>query len=164
MVGNGNWPIATAVAATQLGNARRALDEATTVLMTKAPMPDLTPLASNGAVQRGLAELEGRWNAAHTVVEAELVAMWDEATADGELSIDRRIRLHRANIAANRTSVEIVDRLCELTGTTSVDRRHPLARAQRDALALRSHISVGSASMEHNTRVALGLEPSHRLV
>lgn len=164
VVGNGNWPIATAVAATQLGNARRALDEATTVAMTKTPMPDLVPLASNGAVQRGLAELEGRWHAAHAVVEAELVAMWDDAVTGGELSVDQRIRLHRANISANRISVDIVDRLCDLTGTTSVDRRHPLARTQRDALALRGHIAVGGSSMEHNTLAVLGLEAPHHLV
>jgi indole-3-acetate monooxygenase len=52
LVGNGNWAIATSVAAVQLGAARRALDEARELLVSKAPAPEFTPLAANAAVQR----------------------------------------------------------------------------------------------------------------
>jgi indole-3-acetate monooxygenase len=164
LVGNGNWPIAASVAATQLGNARRALDTAAVLVTTKAPMPDLVPLAENAAVQRGLAEVEGRWLGAVAAVERELEAMWDEARTNGELTSEQRVRLHRANLAANRSAVDVVDRVVELTGTTAVDRHHVLSRCQRDAHALRGHVSVGGSASEHNTKVALGLEPSHRLV
>jgi len=164
LVGNGNWQIATSVAATQLGTARRALDTAAGMVLTKAPMPDFVRLAENAAVQRGLAEAEGRWLGAVAAVERELEAMRHQATTDGELSSQQRVQLHRANLAANRAAVAIVDRVCELTGTAAVDRHHVLSRCQRDAHALRGHVSVGGAAMEHNTKVALGLEAAHRLV
>jgi indole-3-acetate monooxygenase len=164
LVGNGNWPIAASVAATQLGTARRALDTAAGLVTTKAATPDLVVLADNAAVQRGLADVEGRWLGAVAAVERELEAMWDEARTNGELSSEQRVRLHRANLAASRCAVDLVDRVVDLTGTTAVDRHHVLSRCQRDAHALRGHVSVGGAAMEHNTKVALGLEPSHRLV
>lgn len=164
LVGNGNWPIAASAAAVQLGNARRALDEARTIVMTKAPMPDLRPLAANAAVQRDLAELEGFWHAARASVERELEAMWDEAVLHGELSTPTRVALHRANVTAARLAVRIVDSVVELTGSEAVANDHVLARCQRDAHALRPHISVNGASMEHNTLVDLGVETDHRLV
>ena len=164
MVGNGNWPIAASTAAVQLGNARRALDEARAVVTTKAPMPDYRVLAANAAVQRGLTEAEGLWQAALASVERELEAMWDESVIHGELSVSTRVGLHRANVTASRLAVHIVDSVVELTGSEAVAHHHVLARCHRDAHALRPHISVGGAAMEHNAQVALGLEADHRLV
>src|SRR5690606_1861144 len=109
LVGNGFWPVATAVAATQLGNARRALDEAARIVLEKAPAPAFTPLAENAAVQRTLSEAEGWWLAAVAGVERELAAMWDEAERTGEVSVAQRVRLHRANVAANALAVQVVD-------------------------------------------------------
>jgi alkylation response protein AidB-like acyl-CoA dehydrogenase len=164
VVGNGSWPIATSVAAVQLGNARRALDAARDVVLVKSPAPDLTLLAANAAVQRSLAEAEGLWHAALAGVERELDAMWDEALLHAELSIEQRVRLHRANLTATRLAVRVVDAVCEVTGTEAVAFDHVLARCQRDAHALRGHISIGAAAAEHNAKVALGIEPHHRVV
>jgi alkylation response protein AidB-like acyl-CoA dehydrogenase len=164
LVGNGNWPVATAVAATQLGNARRALDEAWAVVLEKAPMPDFVPLARNAAVQHALVEAEGRWLAAAGAVEHELEALWSEATAAGTLSTDVRVRLHAANVTANRLATRAVESVCETTGTTAVARRHVLGRCLRDAHALRGHIATGGTSIEQNAKVRLGLTSGHILV
>ena len=164
LVGNGFWPIATAVAATQLGNARRALDEAARLVVDKAPAPAFTPLAANAAVQRALADAEGLWLAAVAGVERELAAMWDQAVRAGEVSVAQRVRLHRANLAANALAVQVVDAATLATGTAAVARRHVLARCQRDAHALRSHITVGGQATEWNAKIALGLATSHFMV
>lgn len=164
LVGNGNWPIAASVAAVQLGNARRALDEATRVVLEKAPPPAFVPLSLNAAVQRLLVEAEGLWVAALAGVERELDAMWAEAEEASELSSAQRVRLHRANLAANALAVRAVDLACEATGTTSMQRRHVLSRCRRDAHALQAHIAVNGAAAELNARVALGALPEHLLV
>lgn len=155
LVGNGYWPIATSVAATQLGNARRALDEARAVVTSKAPAPDFALLADNSAVQHGLVEAEGLWQAAHAAVERELESAWEEAVRYGEFTREQRVRLHRANVTANRLAVKAVELACEITGTTSVARRHVLARCLRDAHALRGHISIAGRSIERNASVDL---------
>lgn len=164
LVGNGYWPIATSVAATQLGNARRALDEARMIVVSKAPAPDFAPLAENPSVQHRLVEAEGLWQAAIAAVERELASMWEEATERGELTQGQRVRLHRANATANRLAVRAVDLACEITGTTSVARRHVLGRCLRDAYALRGHITTAARAIEHNARVDLGLSDEDVLV
>ncbi len=156
LVGNGNWPIATSVAATQLGAARRALDEAKEILITKAPPPAFVPLANNAAVQRAYLRAEGLWNACRSSVERELALMWDEAERFGELSSAQRVRLFAANATANEQAVAIIDSMCELTGTVTVDRTHPLSRCRRDTEVLRGHLAANGQSVEYGGAVALG--------
>ena len=164
LVGNGNWPIAGSVAATQLGAARRAIDEATRIIATKAPAPTFLPLAENAAVQRALIEAEGLWNACRASIERELEAMWDQAICDGELTTSQRVSLFAANAAANKHSVAIINSMCEVTGTVAVKRTEPLSRVRRDAQALQGHISTNGAAIELAGKVRLGLLPNQVLV
>lgn len=157
LVGNGNWPISTSVAAVQLGAARRAIDEATRIVLEKAPAPDFVLLAAQGSVQRTLLRAEGRWNAAHAAVERELEEMWDDAVRDEELTVDRRVRLLAANVHSAYESVSIIDDMCELTGTVALDRAQALSRMRRDAQALLGHIAVNGATVEAAGKMRLGL-------
>ncbi len=158
MVGNGNWPIGVSVASNQLGVARRALDEVTALLPHKSPAPLLEPLSRSMAVQRALMEAEGLWHAANAGVESSLGRLWDAATARGQLDARLRVELATANATANRLAVEIVDRACELAGTSMSPADHPLGRALRDAMTLRGHISTNGAVLERAARVRFGDE------
>jgi alkylation response protein AidB-like acyl-CoA dehydrogenase len=155
LVGNGNWPIATSVAAVQLGNARRALDEARAVIVAKAPPPDFVRLADSGAVQRQLVQAEGYWQAGVATVERELESMWAEATLLEELSSDTRVALHRAALTADHLATRAVELACELSGTAWLAPDAVLGRCRRDALALHGHISVNGMSAEHTAKVDL---------
>lgn len=157
LVGNGLWPIATAAAATQLGAARRAIDEARAIVERKAPPPTFEPLARNAAVQRALVRAEGLWRSSSASVEHELGAMWDEAVRCGELSRDQRVHLFAANLTAAEHAERIVASMCEITGTASVARPHPLARARRDVEALAGHVSISGATIELAAQMSLGL-------
>ena len=164
VVGNGNWPIATAVAATQIGNARRAIDEARAVVMTKTRVPDMIPLHRLADTQRELVLIEGLWQAATAAVERALESMWAEAAVRGELSTEQRVHLHTANVAADRLGVEIVDRACIVSGSAALPRRSVLGRCRRDAHALHRHIATGSASIEANAQMSLAMADRHILV
>ena len=164
LVGNGNWPIATSIAAVQLGNARRALDEARAVIVAKAPPPDFVRLADTGAVQRQLVEAEGLWQAGVATVERELESMWAEASLLEELSPETRVALHRATLTADRLAVRAVDLACELSGTAWLAPGAVLGRCRRDAMALHGHVSVNGMSAEHNAKVDLGAVPASILV
>lgn len=157
LVGNGNWPIASSVAAVQLGAARRALDEAKELLVTKAPAPEFVPLARNAAVQREYLRAEGLWRACRVGVESQLAVLWDDAERDGAVSAEQRVRLLAANVTASEQSVAIIESMCELTGTVALDRTHPLSRCRRDAQALRGHIAVNGQTVEYGGQMALGL-------
>lgn len=156
LVGNGNWPIAGAVAAVQLGAARRAIDEAHQIALAKAPAPDFTLLAHNASVQRTLVRAEGLWNACRAAVEQELEAMWAEAVRDEELTKQQRVRLLAAHTTASEQSVAIVNTMCDLAGTVALDRAHPLSRMRRDVQALQGHIAVNGATVEAAGRILVG--------
>jgi alkylation response protein AidB-like acyl-CoA dehydrogenase len=164
LVGNGNWPIATSVAAVQLGTARAALDEVRRLVTEKAPAPAFTPLVRNAAVQRRLVELEGRWLGARAAVEHELRAMWEEAAAGGRLSTAQRVRLATVNAAANRTAVEVVDGAGELAGTEVAKRTSRLSRCLRDVHTLRGHVATNGAVLERAAQMDFGLLEDDLLV
>lgn len=164
LVGNGNWPILGAIAATQLGNARRALDECRRIVVVKAPAPEFTPVAANAAVQRRLTELEGEWMGARASVERELAAMWRQAEFDGELTAEVRSRLAAAQLHAVRTSVRVVDGAVELTGTAVVDRHGVIARSLMDARVLVGHMAASGRVAELAAQVGLGLLDADILV
>jgi indole-3-acetate monooxygenase len=155
LIGNGNWPIACSVASTLLGAARRAIDETAGFLLGRA---------DDAVSIRQLFSSEAMWNACRASVEKELESMWAEAMADGCLSPQQRVRLFAANSLASARSAQIIDDLCDLTGSLSVRRDHPLSRARRDAQALRTHRAVNGEAIEHAGRVWLGIVPEHRRI
>lgn len=164
LLGNGNWPIACSIAATQLGAARRAIDAAAAVVHTKALAPDFVPLAQHSVAQRELLSAEGLWNACRASIERELESMWAEAMDRGVLSTAQRVRLFAANALANKQSLRIINSMCDLTGTVSIDRGHPLSRARRDAQALRGHRATNGEAVEYAGKVWLGLIPEHHRI
>lgn len=164
VVGNGNWPIAGTVAATQLGIARRAIDEATGIARERAPAPEFVPLVESPTVQRALVRAEGLWRACHASVERELEHMWDEAARDETLSTTRRVSLFAAHATASEQARSIVESMCELAGTVVLDRDHPLSRCRRDSQALQGHLATNGPAVEHAGRVHLGLIPRHRRI
>ncbi len=97
----GPWPISASVAATQLGLARRALDEATVIVDSKAPAPTFTPLRSSHAVQRELSRLEGLWWAAQAGMREALTELWEAAISDG-VSLQHRRKVPSATTRPTR--------------------------------------------------------------
>lgn len=164
LLGNGNWPIACAVAATELGAARRAIDEAAAALHGKTNRASPAPLVQHPVIQRELLTAEAMWNACSASIERELESMWVEATHQGALSTRQRVRLFAANALATDQSLRIINTMCELTGTVSVNRDHPLSRARRDAQALRGHRAINGDAVEHAGKVWLGLIPEHHRI
>ncbi|WP_328451979.1 acyl-CoA dehydrogenase family protein [Amycolatopsis sp. NBC_00438] len=164
LLGNGNWPIACSVAATELGAARRAIDEAANFLHIKTSGADGKSLAHDPTAQRQMIAAESMWTACVALLERELGSMWIEAQRDGSLTTAQRVRLLAANSLAATQSVRVIDQMCELTGTLSIKREHPLSRARRDAQALRGHRAVNGEAVENAGKVWLGVIPEHRRV
>jgi len=144
----GPWLISTSVAATQLGIARRAIDEVTTIVQTKAPPPLFEPLSQSQSAQRTLGNLNGRWNALSGAVRDALGAMWDSGCQGIEPTLDQRCNLAVANHLANAGSVEIVAEAWKLAGTSGLARSHPLARCVRDVQPLLGHVSANERILD----------------
>ncbi len=162
LVGNGNWPISAAVAAVQLGAARRALDETREILLTKVGGAQLLPLATNPGIQVELMQAEGRWAAAEASMERELAGMWEQASDRGALDVEQRLRLKLATVNANSAAVHAAHVCTELTRTTTVDPTKRLTGCIADIWAMQGHVSVMRRQIELAGEAYFGLtdEPS----
>jgi alkylation response protein AidB-like acyl-CoA dehydrogenase len=101
--GNGIWPIGTAVAAIQLGTARRALDAAADLLMKKPGAFRTRPLIENSHVQRQLMRAEGP-AACHAGVEHALEQLW-RMPKESPLALATRLALVVANAHASAAAI-----------------------------------------------------------
>ena len=109
--GNSAWPIATSVAAVQLGTSRRALDAIADLVRAKAGKADSALLIDNAHVQRLLMRAEAAWSAANAGVEQALIRMWQDAEEPP---------------AAHRYPDRAVDRQCPRLDNGDQGHRHRL--------------------------------------
>lgn len=161
---NGSWPIAVAVAATQLGVARRALDEAYVVAKAKKAPPLFDLLDDRPTVRRDLMEAEGRWHQAVSSVRAALADAWETGLADDDLSDEQRATLSTSAHLANRDSAEIVDVVARVVGTSSLRSDHPIARCSRDVRPLLGHIAANDAVLGFAAARRRGEDPRNIIV
>ena len=130
----------TGIPTPMLGVARRALDEATEVAMTKNPVTasGLLKERSSAQIQLGRAEAilrSGRLLLLHTVGEA-----WQRCVDGKPHSAKQKADLLLANAHAMSSAVEAVELACRLAGTTSIRTSSPLERCFRDTQTMRHHV------------------------
>jgi alkylation response protein AidB-like acyl-CoA dehydrogenase len=154
LAARGLWPTAVAIAATQLGIARRALDELGTFARTKHRPAAPTPLIDEQVLVRGLTEAEARWRAAVRALESMLVELAD---GDGGAGVEQRIEIRLLSTHAAQTGASIVRTCFDLAGAGAVDQAHPLARCLRDGTLLAHHAVASPRTYEELGRVRLGL-------
>lgn len=155
--GNSAWPIATAVAAVQLGTSRRALDAAADHVRTKQDRASNAPLIGNAHVQRQLMRAEGAWSAANVGVEQALIRLWRDAEQSRRLPIETRITLMIANIHAATTAIDIIEAVCDIVGTSVAPAGGIFGACLRDARTLGGHIGVAGHKLELAARMRFGL-------
>ena len=127
--GNSVWPIATSVAAVQLGISRRALDAAGELAKAKPWRGRKAKLIENAHVQRQLMRAEGAWSAACAGAEQALVRMWRDAEQHRLLPVETRIASFVALIHASATATGIVESVCDIVGTSVAPATESSARA-----------------------------------
>jgi indole-3-acetate monooxygenase len=142
-LGAGLTGISLAAATTLLGVARRALDEARSILEAKPESRMGESIAiEHPRVLVELTQAEGRWWQARDGFERALDRLWVAAVADGALDQRENARARLAAVTAAGTAVSVVRAAFELCGTSSTVRNSPLERCFRDATTMASHTSV----------------------
>ena len=159
--GNSAWPIATSIAAVQLGISRRALDFVAHLVRAKAGKAGNALLIDNAHVQRLLMRAEAAWSAANAGVEQALIRMWKDAEQSRRLPIDTRIALLTANIHASTTAIEIIGTVCDVVGSSIAPSGAIFAACLRDARTLGSHGGVGGHKLELAAKMRFGLLTDH---
>jgi alkylation response protein AidB-like acyl-CoA dehydrogenase len=115
-----------------LGLARSALDTAIDLTKAKTPVMTRDLLADLSTTQRQIGQAEAQWAAARALLREAVAGLWGEAQTEGQLSVDKRIRLRLAGTHAIRTSADVVDVAYNLAGATSVFAGNPIQRRFQD--------------------------------
>ena len=153
----GGWAISTTVVATELGIARRAIDEAVAILRERPVQGGEGKEIERPTTIRAIAQAEGRWRTNALAMTAALDALWDTVEPDGSSDDDARCAVHLVGNTAVRDALDTVRRVFELCGTSPMARGHALERCVRDAATLRSHVSVNDYSWEQHGKALLGV-------
>jgi indole-3-acetate monooxygenase len=85
--------------------------------------------------------------------------LWQQALKGGDTDPRLRATVRLANSHAVRASVQAVDMLHAIAGTSSVFASSPLARQFRDIHTASAHVMIGSMTFEAAGRVLMGMEP-----
>ncbi len=147
--------LAAGVAAVALGNARAALDEVVGLATAKKAQGHSRALAERSGVQAALAQAEAEWRAAQALFEKTVDEAWQAAqhsAIEPELKADLRL----ASTHAVRSCAEVVRRVHDIAGGTSVYLDSSIQRRLRDAQTMTQHMITNAATYEMTGRVLLG--------
>ena len=154
----GTWFIAIGAAATHLGLARRALNEARNELRGKTDRYTQIPLLEHPATQRSLEAAEGLWFACRAGLREALAAMWESGLRGEPATADLRLNARVAAVTAVQRGADIVRAAYDASGASAVRRAGVLQRLLREASCLTHHISAREASYEMTGRVRCGID------
>jgi alkylation response protein AidB-like acyl-CoA dehydrogenase len=120
--------LAIGVAAVALGLARGAIDDLRELAGAKTPTLSTRRLAERPATQAAVAEAEASLRSARAYLEEAIADAWEAAEGEGRMGLERRALLRAAATHATRSSAEVVDRMYDAGGGTSIYRTSPLQR------------------------------------
>ena len=154
----GTWFISVGAAATHLGLARRALDEARRELQGKVDRYTRKPLLEHPGTLRSLEAAEGLWFACRAGLREALSAVWQSAERGEPATAAMRIDARVAAVTAVQKGAEIVRAAYDVSGAGAVRRSGVLQRLLRDASCLTHHASANQTSYELTGRVRSGID------
>lgn len=148
--------LAMAVAATTLGIARHAVDEAVALAQVKTPMHARRRLGQSATAQIELSRAEARLGAGRAFLLDAIGGAWDDAVRGDRVTVETRARIRLAALHAVESAVAATDAAYTLAGGSAVPRSHPLQRCLRDIHTATQHVMVSPRLHETIGRVLLG--------
>lgn len=142
-----------------LGVARVAIDEFKKLALGKTPFMSATSLSARPMAQMALGKAEGVLSAARSFFYATAGEAWERTLAGRASTKEEKGRLMLAAVHLMQSSVEAVDHVCGVAGTSGIYTRSPLERAFRDVHTARHHGWVSETRYGTYGQIALGLDP-----
>ena len=142
-----------------LGVARLAIDEFRQLALGKTPFMSATALSERPMAQLALGKAEAVLSAARAFFYTIAIEAWERTLAGQASTKEEKARLMLAAVHLMQSSVEAVDHVCAVAGTSGIYTRSPLERAFRDVHTARHHGWVSEARYGTYGQIALGLAP-----
>lgn len=146
-----------------LGVAAAAVAEFRRLTQQKTPFMSKTSLRDRPVAQATLGRAEGILRSARAFFYQTLTQVWERMVAGYASTQEQKGNLLLAAVHAVRSSVEAVDLVYGLAGTSGIYKRSPLERYFRDVHTLRHHGFVSESRYQTYGQVTLGLEPDFPL-
>lgn len=122
-----------------LGLGRRMLETYTEMARGRHSRASSNAMARNNAVQREIAILEARLSAARAFLH-EAAGQVYEASANGTLDVDLRIRLRLATTFGMNEATDVSIACYRGAGTAAISEKAPFERRFRDAMSASQHL------------------------
>jgi alkylation response protein AidB-like acyl-CoA dehydrogenase len=142
-----------------LGVARLAIDAFKQLALGKTPFMSATSLSERPMAQMALGKAEGVLSAARSFFYATATEAWERTLAGQASTREEKGKLMLAAVHLMQSSVEAVDLVCGVAGTSGIFTRSPLERAFRDVHTARHHGWVSETRYGTYGQITLGLEP-----
>jgi alkylation response protein AidB-like acyl-CoA dehydrogenase len=150
--------VAIVAAPVFLGIAREAIDELRALAESKTPFGSARVLRERPATQARLARAEGLLRSARALFYDTLEEAWERALANEQATLEQKADALLAAVNAASSSVEAVELVHGLAGTSGVYTRSPLERHFRDVQTIRHQGFVSASRFETVGQVYLGVD------
>jgi alkylation response protein AidB-like acyl-CoA dehydrogenase len=142
-----------------LGIARSAIDTLTELAGAKRPLATPVLLRERPGVPSDVARAETMLRAARMYLHGMVRAVWEDAEAGRETSMEQRALLRAAVVHAAETSARVVDLMYNAGGASSIYEACLLERCFRDVHAVTQQVMLAPQQWETAGRVLLGMGP-----
>ena len=142
-----------------LGIATQAIEAFKRLAQDKTPFMSAASLRERPVAQMALGKAEGVLCSARSFFYETVAAAWERTKAGQASTKEEKAKLMLAAVHLMQSSVEAVDHVSVVAGTSGIYTRSPLERAFRDIHTVRHHGWVSENRYGTYSQVVLGLEP-----
>jgi len=146
-----------------LGIATQAVNEFKRLATIKTPFMSATSLRNRPVAQMALGKADGVLCSARSFFYETVAEAWERTVAGQASTKHEKAKLLLAAVHLMQSSVEAVDHVCGVSGTSGIYARSPLERAFRDIHTIRHHGFISESRYGTYSQVVLGLEPDFPL-
>ena len=146
-----------------LGIATQAVNEFKRLATIKTPFMSATSLRNRPVAQMALGKADGVLCSARSFFYETVAEAWARTVAGQASTKQEKAKLLLAAVHLMQSSVEAVDHVCGVSGTSGIYARSPLERAFRDIHTIRHHGFISESRYGTYSQVVLGLEPDFPL-
>jgi len=150
---------ASLIAPIALAVASNAIREIRILAEKKTSFGSTTPLRERGVVQRKLGQAEALVQSGRAYLHSKLADLWEKTLAGKTISLEEKAGILLAATHANQSSLQAVDLMYSVAGTTAIYTRNKLSRLFSDAQVIRQHGFANESRYETAAQVLLGLQP-----
>lgn len=151
------------MSAVATGIARASIDALTELAGGKIPRGQPGLLREQAQVQEWVGRAEALLGSAHAYRAAVTRDIWETMAAGLPASPEQMARCRLASTHAADAAMQATDLMFRAGGTTSIARRHTLARCWRDVHVVGQNLALLPEYYVLGGRVFLGLDPGPKL-